>query len=243
MSKRISEISDTRDSNKVKILQEKLNAINKLESELKDRLLDAVKGYENNSDINVDWDYLTETPDIMSTVNEKSKVNLSKVSSLSDENIEKMYLDNIGVVNSFGQEFDEIKADQALQIAADLTNSNEYKQDFAYVVEITDNKNAFVQRAKWVTGTLNSVQTFNVGLSWIPKEIGEYKAIISIGTEINSVSQVAEIKINVNPEGNIADDNYCKNEHELLFKYSDNSPICATHDTASKLINIGLAFA
>jgi len=53
-----------------------------------------VKGYENNSNINVDWDYLNETPDIVSTVSKKSTVSLTKVSSLSDENIEKMYLDN-----------------------------------------------------------------------------------------------------------------------------------------------------
>jgi len=38
--------------------QEKLDAINKLESELKNKLLEIVKGYENNSNINVDWDYL-----------------------------------------------------------------------------------------------------------------------------------------------------------------------------------------
>ena len=243
VTKRISELRNTNEDITEKILQEKLDAINKLESELKDRLLETVKGYENNSNINVDWDYLNETPDNVSTVSEKGTVNLTKVSSVSDENIEKMYLDNIGVVNSFGQEFDEIKTDQVLQIAADLTNTNEYKQDFVYVVEITDIKNVLAQRAKWVTGTLDSSQTFNVGLSWTPKETGEYTAVISIGTEIDSVSQVAEIKINVNPEGNISDYNYCKNGHELLFKYSDNSPICASPDIASKLINRGLAFA
>ena len=243
VTKRISELRNTNEDITEKILQEKLDAINKLESELKDRLLETVKGYENNSNINVDWDYLNETPDNVSTVSEKGTVNLTKVSSVSDENIEKMYLDNIGVVNSFGQEFDEIKTDQVLQIAADLTNTNEYKQDFVYVVEITDIKNVLAQRAKWVTGTLYSSQTFNVGLSWIPKETGEYTAVISIGTEIDSVSPVAEIKINVNPEGNISDYNYCKNGHELLFKYSDNSPICASPDIASKLINRGLAFA
>ena len=243
VTKRISELRNTNEDITEKILQEKLDAINKLESELKDRLLETVKGYENNSNINVDWYYLNETPDNVSTVSEKGTVNLTKVSSVSDENIEKMYLDNIGVVNSFGQEFDEIKTDQVLQIAADLTNTNEYKQDFVYVVEITDIKNVLAQRAKWVTGTLYSSQTFNVGLSWIPKETGEYTAVISIGTEIDSVSPVAEIKINVNPEGNISDYNYCKNGHELLFKYSDNSPICASPDIASKLINRGLAFA
>jgi len=110
-------------------------------------------------------------------------------------------------------------------------------------LKITNDANNLTEPAKWVTGTLNPVQTFNVSLSWIPEYIGEYRAIISIGTDIDSVTQVADIEINVNPEGNISDDNYCKNGHELLFKYSDNSPICATSDTASKLINIGLAFA
>ena len=243
VAKRISELKNVNEDITEKILQEKLDAINKLESELKGRLLETVKGYENNSDINVDWDYLNEKPDIVSTVSEKSTVLLTKVSSLSNENIEKMYLDNIGVVNSFGQEFDEIKTDQVLQIAADLTNTNEYAQNFAYVVEITDSKNVLAQRAKWMTGTLDSDQTFNVGLSWTPKETGEYKAVISIGTKIDSVSQVAEIKINVNPEGNTSDYNYCKNGHELLFKYSDNSPICVSPNIASKLINRGLAFA
>ena len=243
VTKRISELRNTNEDITEKILQEKLDAINKLESELKDRLLETVKGYENNSGINVDWDYLNEKPDILSTESEKSTVNLTKVSSLSNENIEKMYLDNIGVVNSFGQEFNEIKTDQVLQIAADLTNTNEYTQNFAYVVEITDNKNVLTQRAKWMTGTLDSDQTFNVGLSWTPKETGEYKVVISIGTKIYSVSEVAEIKINVNPEGNTSDDNYCKNGHELLFKYSDNSPICVSPNIASKLINRGLAFA
>ena len=176
-------------------------------------------------------------------MSEKKITSPVKVSLYDEEDVERIHLDNIGVINSVGQKFDEIKTDQVLQIAADITNPNEYKQDFAYVVEITDNNNVLTQPAKWVTGTLNSVQTFNVGLSWIPQETGEYKAVISIGTEIDSVSQVAEMKIHVNPEGNISDGNYCKNGHELFFKYSDNSPICVTSNTASKLINIGLVFA
>jgi len=241
VTKRISELRNSNEDIKEIILQEKLEAINKLESELKDRLLESVKGYENNSEINVDWDYLNETSDVVSTQSKKSTVNLTKI-SLSDENIGKIHLDNIGVINSFGQKFDEIKTDQVLQIAADITNANDQKQNFAYVVEITDSNNVLTQKAKSMAGTLDSAQTFNVGLSWIPKESGEYIATISIGKGINYVSQVAEIKINVNPEGNISDDTYCKNGHELLFKYSDNSPICASPDIASKLINRGLAF-
>ena len=89
---------------------------------------------------------------------------------------------------------------------------------------------------------LNSNQTLNVGLSWIPKETGKYTAIVSTGIGTDSVLQIAYIEIDVNPEGHISDDNYCKNGYELLFKYVGNSPICVTPNTASKLINIGLAF-
>ena len=50
VTKRISEIRNTSDANKEKYSKKKLDAINKLESELKDRLLETVKGYENNPD-------------------------------------------------------------------------------------------------------------------------------------------------------------------------------------------------
>ncbi|QMU54923.1 MAG: hypothetical protein GKS07_08545 [Nitrosopumilus sp.] len=110
-------------------------------------------------------------------------------------------------------------------------------------MEITDDKNNPVQPAKWATGTLNPVQTFNVGLSWIPEHVGEYTATLFIGIDIDSVSQVADIEISVNPDGDTSDDNYCKNGHALLFKYSDNSPICVAPDIAFKLINKGLVFA
>ncbi len=243
INKQISEIRKTSDDIKEKILDKRIIELNKLESEQKDSILEAVKGYEDNPDINVDWDYyMNNTSDVMDIENEEKTPTPVKV-SFSNEDTMKINLENVDIVNSFGQKFDEIKADQALQIAVDITNPNEYRQDFAYIVKITDDENNLMEPAKWVTGTLDPVQTFNVSLSWIPEDIGEYRAIISIGTDIDSVLQVADVEINVNPEGNISDDNYCKNGHELLFKYSDNSPICVVSDTASKLIKIGLAFA
>jgi hypothetical protein len=245
VSKIISQIRTISDSNKEKIIKEKLDALNKLELELKNLILKTVKGYENSPDINVDWIYLSEPDNITTDVIPPKEEQPSpiKILSLSEDNFNKIRLDNIDLVNSFGQKFDEIKSEQVLQVAADITNSDDYSQDFIYLVEVKNDENIVVQPAKWITGTLNSKQTLNVGLSWIPKETGQFRATISTGTGINSVSQIADIEIIVNPEGDISDDNYCKNGYELLFKYTDNSPICATPNTASKLINIGLAFA
>ncbi|MDH3311698.1 MAG: hypothetical protein OEM28_00955 [Nitrosopumilus sp.] len=239
VTKQISEIRKAMDVIQEKILKEKLDAINMFETELKGRILEVVKGYENDLDINVDWDHLNETPGVTSVVNENNMAKSIETSLLDKD---KIRLNKIGVVNSFGQKFDEIKPNQILQIAADITNSNDYKNNFVYIVEVTNKEDVTVQPAKWMTGTLNPNQTLNIGLSWVPEEAGEFNGIVSLGTDVDSIFQVADIKINVNPEADVSDEGYCKKGYELLFKYSDNAPICATPNTASKLINIGLAF-
>ena len=239
VTEKISETRTTKDTNKERILKEKTDVADRLELELKDRILEAVKGYENNSDINVDWNYLNKTSDIMSTVNKDDPTKITKT-SFSDK--DEVYLENVGVINSFGQRFDEIKSNQILQVAADITNPNNYKNNFVYMVEITNEDDIAVQPAKWMTGALDPNQSLNVSLSWIPEETGMFNAAVFVGSEMDSILQADDIKINVNPEVDVSDKDYCKKGHELLFKYSDNSPICATPNTASKLISIGLAF-
>ena len=241
VTKRISEIRDANNSIKEKILKEKSNALSELELQLKNKILKIVKGYENNPAIDVDWTYLNDDHDDI-LVSEKETENSSSETSLLEQNIDKIHLENVSIVNSFGQKFDEIKSNQILQVSADIINPDEYTRDFVYAVEITDSDNVLVQPAKWMAGTLNPNQTLNVSLSWIPEEDGMFNATVSVGTEIDSIASVTDVEIDVNAEGDISDENYCKNGHDLLFKYSDNSPICATPETAAKLINIGLAF-
>ena len=244
VDKQISKIKSSLESEEKRILEEKTSHLYSMDLELKNMILDAIKGHENNPDVHVNWNYLNNISDTVHlTTTDNNSHPTTPVVSLIKDNSHEIILDNVGVVNSFGHEFDEIKTDQVLQVAADITNSNEHKQNFVYVVEITDKTGELVQPAKWVTGTLNPSQTFNVGLSWMPDEIGEFNATVSIGAEMNLLSPVADIQISVNPEKDASDENYCKPGYDLLFKYVDNSPICATPDTASKLINIGLAFA
>lgn len=198
VTKRISEIRDENDLVKEKLLKEKIDAVNKLESELREKILKAVKGYENNPGINVDWGQISKTSDIVPTAGKENEIPVK--ASPSIKNMGKVRVDNMGVINSFGQEFDEIKSNQILQVAADITNTDDYKHNFAYMVEVTNDRNVLVQPAKWVTGTLNPGQAFNVGLSWIPEESGEFNAAIYLGTTTDSVSHIADLKINVIPE-------------------------------------------
>ena len=244
VDQQISKIKSSLESEEKRILEEKQSHLHSLDLELKNMILDAINGNENNPDVHVNWNYLNNISDTVPlTTTDENSDSPAQIVSLIKDNSHEIILDNVGVVNSFGHEFDEIKTDQVLQVAADITNSNKHNQNFVYVVEITDKTGELVQPAKWVTGTLNPSQTFNVGLSWMPDEIGEFNATVSIGAEMNLLSPVADIQISVNPEKDTSDENYCKSGYDLLFKYVDNSPICATPDTASKLINIGLAFA
>ena len=161
VTKRISEIMDANNSIKEKILKEKSNALSELELQLKNKILKIVKGYENNPAIDVDWIYLNDDHDDI-LVSEKEAENSSSETSLLEQNIDKIHLENVSIVNSFGQKFDEIKSNQILQVSADIINPDEYTRDFVYAVEITDSDNVLVQPAKWMAGTLNPNQTLNV---------------------------------------------------------------------------------
>ena len=235
--------------NKGKDIQNRLSdklqeTLDQTELQYKQNLKDAVMGYEKNSDININWDYLIneDTVPVVKTDTQSENIKIS----ISEDNVksiqDNILLNDVSIVNSFGHNFDEIKADQILQISANISNLQNYSNDFAYVVQITDDENNITQPARWITGTLNPEQNFNVSLSWVPEKTGMYNATVSLGSSLDSVSHIADVKIDVNPEGDPTNENYCKNGHELLFKYSDNSPICVSDDTASKLINIGLAF-
>lgn len=205
LSKSISELNDAKDAIKEKIIEQRDASLLKLESEQKSKVLDAVKGYEGNPDIKVDWNaYLDEAPNAESDSKQETSagVTTSQVSYetgsdfLFDDKV--IRIDNVDVVNSFGQKPGNIESRQILQVVADITNPGDLKQNFVYMLDIKDNKDNPIRPTQWVTGTLTGDQTFNVGLSWIPEESGEFTATISTGNSMESVSHVADIGIVVN---------------------------------------------
>lgn len=202
LSKSISELNDANDAIKEKIIEQRDAALLKLESEQKSKILDAVKGYEKNPDIKVDWnDYLDETAN---TNESESKQTIGATTSQVSHELRNndflfdnkaIRIDNVDIVNSFGQKLSNIESSQILQVVADITNPGDLKQDFVYMLDIKDNNDNPIRPTAWVTGTLTADQTFNVGLSWIPEESGEFTATISTGNSMESVSHVADIGI------------------------------------------------
>ena len=75
--------------------------------------------------------------------------------------------------------------DQQVQIVADLTNSQDRIQNFAYIVQIKDDEGVSISLA-WITGALSPNQRLSPALSWTPDESGMYTAEIFVWESITN---------------------------------------------------------
>ena len=75
--------------------------------------------------------------------------------------------------------------DQQVQIVADLTNSQDRIQNFAYIVQIEGDKGVSISLA-WITGALSPNQRLSPALSWTPDKAGMYTAEIFVWESITN---------------------------------------------------------
>lgn len=83
------------------------------------------------------------------------------------------------------QDDDFISVDKQVQIVADVSNSQDRVQNFAYIVQIQDQDDVTVSLA-WLTGALSPKQTLSPALSWIPENTGSYTATIFVWESIDN---------------------------------------------------------
>jgi hypothetical protein len=83
-----------------------------------------------------------------------------------------------------------VEVGKQIQIAADLKNNQDIKQDFAYIVQI-QNKDSVTVSLAWITGTLEPAQSFTPALSWVPNEEGMYEATIFVWESIDNPSALS----------------------------------------------------
>ena len=83
-----------------------------------------------------------------------------------------------------------VEVGKQIQIAADLKNNQDIKQDFAYIVQIQNEDGVTVSLA-WITGTLEPAQSFTPALSWVPNEEGTYEATIFVWESIDNPSALS----------------------------------------------------
>ena len=78
-----------------------------------------------------------------------------------------------------------LQVDNQVQIVADVSNSQDKIQPFAYLVQIKDENKVTVSLA-WLTGTLSPKQTLSPALSWTPESTGSYTATIFVWESIDN---------------------------------------------------------
>ncbi|QUC64888.1 hypothetical protein NsoK4_00975 [Nitrosopumilus sp. K4] len=113
--------------------------------------------------------------------------------------LERVPIGNARIVDSFGNNISQVKIDQQIQIASDIANNNVVSQPFTYLVQIQDSNNSVVSLS-WITGSLETGQTFSPAVSWIPTSSGKYTATVFVWnslTKPTALSPPVEFSINV----------------------------------------------
>jgi hypothetical protein len=70
-----------------------------------------------------------------------------------------------------------IKANQQVQLVSDVTNNQDVKQPFVYIVQVTDSEGKSVM-VTWIQGILQPHQSMSPSQSWTPTKPGTYTAQI-----------------------------------------------------------------
>ena len=91
----------------------------------------------------------------------------------------------VGVATKLQNGVWQVPVNKQVQIAADISNSQDRDQSFAYLVQIKD-QNGVVVQLSWLTGILTPSQSLNPSQSWTPTSPGSYTAEIFVWNSINN---------------------------------------------------------
>lgn len=88
--------------------------------------------------------------------------------------LERTSLRDISISDNLGNDLSTLHVNEQLQIVGNVSNLQDFKQDFVFIFQISDEENSIVSLS-WVQGQLEAFQILDVSQSWIPKESGTYK--------------------------------------------------------------------
>ena len=79
---------------------------------------------------------------------------------------------------------------EQIMIVADVSNSQNIQQPFAYLTQVTNDENIVVSLS-WLTGSLSPRQSFSPAQSWIPDEPGVYHIQVYVWESIDNPSALS----------------------------------------------------
>ncbi len=74
---------------------------------------------------------------------------------------------------------------QQVQITADITNNQEFSQDFVYIVQVKDSDGVIIHLV-WFKGQFESGQKFSPAISWVPDSSGTFIAEIFVWVSLTN---------------------------------------------------------
>jgi len=125
-------------------------------------------------------------------------VNVEKI-ELTDK--ERISIQNQKIANAFGDIISDVNSGQQVQITADISNNQNFEQEFAYVLTTKDSN--IISEPIWITGTLASYQELTPSLSWTPEYGGVHTITIQIWNNPLDKLQISQnVILEINVEGN-----------------------------------------
>jgi len=86
---------------------------------------------------------------------------------------ERLVMDDLDILAQNGESIIELDVGQTGMIFSKIMNTLDYTHDFAYIVQIKNEKNDVVSLS-WATGQVISSQELGMSISWTPNEPGRY---------------------------------------------------------------------
>ena len=94
-----------------------------------------------------------------------------------------------------------ISEGQQVQVSTKLTNQQERKQQFVYIIVIKDAESGAVSSLSWVTGHIEAGQSLSVSTSWMPETAGLYDVTAFVWESLvspSALSPPSQIMVTVN---------------------------------------------
>ncbi|MHA7734581.1 hypothetical protein [Nitrosopumilus sp. S6] len=199
MSQQIMDIREKFDELEKNTLDERDEVLTILENQHVISIEEFVNAHKSDDEIKMEWnyDYPIFYPDAYYFQQSEPS---SIIKTSFDNDISGLVIGDTSLKNAFGKQIHSLKLGQLVQITSDITNHDDTSKKFVYLVEIRDEQNQIVQPLKWITGQLDSSQILNLGLSWIPKNPGNFYADVFLGSNLDFVSHIETVSISVLPQ-------------------------------------------
>jgi hypothetical protein len=107
--------------------------------------------------------------------------------------IERAVASEPQIVDSRGESVESVSASEQVLIQSEITNNQNKKQPFAYIVQIKDDEGVTVSLS-WVTGELPPEDSFKAAQSWVPDAQGMFSIEVFVWESIDSPNAISPVR-------------------------------------------------